>query len=208
MTSIKPMEMPRQPMSTGKKVTLASIVGAGVAVALGVAIPQEESGRKVEATIGAQGELKVRHISGRQYLRAYLDIVGVVTACDGLTTYRGVRIRRTDSFTESQCAAMLEEELIVHAKGVMACSPGLALSPTLGIEKRREGPRFAAVSGAYNYGIGGYCRSTARARFNAGDYPGGCVALTWFDKAGGVRNRGLVNRRAREFKKCTGGLAA
>lgn len=207
--TIKPMEMPpRQPMSTPKKVTLASVVGAAVAVALGVAIPDVESGRKVEATIGVQGELKVRHISGRQYLRAYLDIVGVVTACDGLTSYRGVKIRRTDLFTENQCAAMLEEELVVHAKGAMACSTGLALSSDPAIERRRQGPRFAAVSVAYNLGVPTYCKSTARTRFNAGDYPGGCVALTWFNKAGGKVNRGLVNRRERERKVCVGGLSS
>jgi lysozyme len=190
------------------KKTLAGVVGVGVAVALGIAIPSEESGRKVEATIGKQGELQIRPISGRQYLRAYLDAVGVATACDGLTSYRGRKVRITDSFTEAQCASMLEEELIVHAEGVMACSPGLALSAIPAVEKRREGPRFAAVSGAYNYGVRLYCTSTARARFNAGNYAGGCVALTWFNKAGGRVLPGLVNRRERERRKCVGGLAA
>lgn len=191
----------------GKK-TLAGIVGVGVAIALGISIPSDESGRKVEATIGKQGELQIRHISGKQYLRTYLDIVGVATACDGLTSYRGRKIRITDTFTEAQCAAMLEEELIVHAEGVMSCTPGLALSAIPAVEKRREGPRFASVSVGYNIGIKGYCTSTARRRFNAGDYPGGCVALTWFNKAGGRVIPGLEKRRAREHRKCVGGLAA
>lgn len=208
MAKIEPMDAPKAPMSTGKKVTLASVVGASVALALGVAIPSEESGRKVDATLGEQGELRIRHISGKQYLRAYLDIVGVATACDGLTSYRGRKIKITDQFTEAQCAEMLEEELVVHAQGVMACTPGLALSDVAGLERRRQGPRFAAVSGAYNYGVGLYCRSTARARFNAGNYAGGCVALTWFNRAGGRVNRGLVNRRDRERKVCVGGLPA
>lgn len=205
MPRIEPM---RPPLKGHGKKTLAGVVGVGVALLLGVAIPREESGRKVEATIGQQGELQVRHISGKQYLRAYLDIVGVATACDGLTSYKGRRVKITDSFTETQCAALLEEELIVHAEGVMACTPGLALSRDPATEKRREGPRFAAVSGAYNYGVGLYCSSTARKRLNAGDYAGGCVALTWFNKAGGRVNRGLVNRRERERKVCLGGLAA
>lgn len=205
MSRIEPMTPP--PKRPGKK-TLAGVVGVGVALMLGVAIPREESGRKVEASIGQQGELQVRHLSGKQYLRAYLDIVSVATACDGLTSYKGRKIKITDSYTETQCAEMLEEELIVHAEGVMACSPGLALSPVIATETRREGPRFAAVSGAYNYGVGLYCSSTARKRFNAGDYPGGCVALTWFNKAGGKVNRGLVNRRERERRVCAGGLAA
>lgn len=190
-------------------VTLAAVVGVPVAAALGTFIPEVESGRRVEATVDPQTQqLRVRHISGRQYLKAYLDIVGVATACDGLTSYRGRKVRSTDRFTEAQCAAMLEEELVAHAQGAMKCTPGLALSPYQGLELRRQGPRFAIVSLAYNIGTGGYCGSTARARFNAGDFAGGCEALTWFNRAGGRVSRGLVNRRAREAKVCREGLGA
>lgn len=189
------------------KVTLAGIVGTAVALALGYATPAEESGRKVNASIGGSGELVIKHISGKQYLNAYLDIVNVATACDGLTSYRGRKITIRDKFTEAQCATMLEEELIVHAKGVMSCTPGLALK-TGTDELRRQGPRFASVSLAYNVGIAGYCTSTANKRFNAFDYPGGCTALTWFNKAGGRVNTGLVNRRKRENYVCVNGLGA
>lgn len=201
---IAPMEQPAAPKAG--KITLAVIVGAGVAAALGQFIPQEESGRKVEATVAKDGSLQVRHISGKQYLTAYLDIVGVATACDGITTYRGKPLKNGQVFTEAQCAAMLEEELIKHAQGVMKCSPGLALSSNPTIERRREGPRFAAVSGAYNFGVGNYCGSTAAKRFNAGAYDSGCEALTWWNKAGGRVNKGLVARRERERKVCMGGL--
>lgn len=192
----------------GAAVTLASVVGLGVAQALGVFVPAEESGRKVAVTTNPDTSLNVRHISGKQYLRVYLDMVGVATACDGITTYKGKPLARNQIFTEAQCSAMLEEELVKHAQGVMACSPGLALSSNPTLERMREGPRFAAVSGAYNYGIGRYCSSTARARFNAGDLAGGCTALTWFNKAGGRVVRGLVNRRNKEAKVCREGLGA
>lgn len=201
--------MPKLPeLPNSVKAGLVAIVGSGVAIALGVATPMEESGRTVSATIGTQNELVIRHVRGKQYLKPYLDIVGVVTACDGITSYRGRKIVTTDRFSEAQCATMLEEELAVHAIGVMKCSPGLALSPVAGLERRREGPRFAAVSLAYNVGVPTYCKSTGRARFNAGDYAGGCTALTWFNKAGGRVNRGLTGRRAREYAKCSKGLAA
>lgn len=196
------------PKPNAGKVTLAMVVGTGVAAALGAFIPMEESGRKVEATVAAGGELQIRHISGRQYLTAYLDIVGVATACDGITTWRGKPLARGMKFTEAQCAAMLEEELVKHAQAVMACTPGLALSGVPAIEKRREGPRFAAVSLAYNIGPNRYCASTARVRFNSGDFAGGCTALTWFYRAGGAVVTGLVNRRAREAKVCREGLGA
>jgi lysozyme len=103
---------------------------------------------------------------------------------------------------------LLELELVKHAQGVMACTPGLAISPAPLTEKRREGPRFAAISLAYNIGVGAYCGSTARRRFNAGDYAGGCEALTWWNKAGGRPVRGLILRRNREAKVCREGLGA
>ncbi len=190
----------------GTKKTLAAIVGVAVAAALGSFIPREESGRVVEATVREDGSLSVRHISGRQYLKVYLDMVGVATACDGITSYQGKPLPRDRTFTEGECAAMLEDELVKHASGVMDCSPGLALSARPEIEQPRQGPRFAAVSLAYNIGVRRYCTSTARARFNARDYTGGCTALTWWNRAGGRVVRGLVNRRAREYAKCVGGL--
>lgn len=193
---------------TGAAVTLASIVGLGVAQALGVFIPKEESGRTVAVTVNPDTSLNVRHISGKQYLKVYLDMGGVATACDGITTYKGKPLPRNHTFTEAQCTAMLEEELVKHAQGVMACTPGLALSPNINVERRREGPRFSAVELAYNVGIGRYCSSTARARFNAGAYPAGCQAATWFNKAGGRTVRGLVNRRSKAYKVCTEGLGA
>lgn len=197
------------PKSKRRGKTLAAVVGTAVAAALAVSIPKEESGRTVEATVDpVTTELNVRHISGRQYLRAYLDVVGVATACDGLTSYRGRPVRITDQFTEEQCEEMLEEELVAHAERVMACSPGLALSTDPATERRREGPRFMAVDVGYNVGTAAYCSSTGRRRFNAGDYPGGCEALTWFNKAGGRVNRGLQARRARGYAKCIGGLSA
>lgn len=192
----------------GAGITLAAIVGLGVAQALGAFIPKEESGRTVAVTVNPDTSLNVRHVKGKQYLSVYLDIVGVATACDGITTHKGKPLPRNHTFTEAQCTQMLEEELVKHAQGVMNCSPGLALSPIMGVERRREGPRFAAVSLAYNIGVGGYCSSTARRRFNAGDYAGGCEALTWFNKAGGRVVRGLVNRRTKEARVCREGLGA
>jgi lysozyme len=178
----------------GKR-TLAAIIGPIAAVALFVSVPADESGRKVEATIAPSGEVKVRHISGPQYLRAYLDIVGIATACDGITK----NIRMGQTFTEAECTAMLERELIVHAEGVMKCTPGLR-------GPGRDWQRFAAVSFTYNVGIGAACRSSVVRRFNAGNYRGGCDALLMWNKAGGKVVRGLTLRRQRERAACLKGL--
>lgn len=206
--SKKPNNPPIRGGKKGAVVTLAAVVGVNVAAALGVFIPKEESGRTVSVTVKPDTSLDIRHVRGRQYLKVYLDVVGVPTACDGITTYRGKPLPRNHTFTESQCSEMLEEELVKHAQGVMACTPGLALSPATLTERMREGPRFAAVSLAYNIGVNRYCNSTARRRFNAHDYVGGCEAITWFNRAGGRVIRGLVNRRNREAKVCREGLGA
>lgn len=180
---------------------LAAIVGAVTASLLLVNIPKEESGRTVKVEMAPDGAATVRHISGRQYLLAYLDIVGVPTACDGLTSYHGRKIKVTDQFAEAQCAAMLEEELIVHGKGVMQCTPGLALTFS-----RRDHARFAAVSLAYNVGVGNWCSSTARRMFNAGRITAGCDALLPWNKitknGKKVVSDGLAGRRARERAIC------
>lgn len=181
----------------GQRRTLAAVVGLATAAALLTSIPADESGRKVAVTITPTGTATVRHVSGRQYLTAYLDIVGVATACDGLTSYQGRKIKPGDQFTEAQCAIMLEDALVEHAEGVMACTPGLALAIP-----GRDMARFAAVSLAYNIGVRRYCGSTARARFNAGLIRQACDAILPWNKAGGRVVAGLVKRRERERAAC------
>lgn len=188
--------------------TLASVVGIAVAEALFGFIPKAESGRKVDATVAEDGTATVRHISGPQYLRTYLDVIGVATACDGITTLNGKPMPRNHTFTEAECTALLEKELVAHARPAMACTPGIALSDDPATERRREGPRFLAVSLAYNVGVGNYCGSTAARRFNEQRYDEGCQAATRWNRAGGRVLRGLVSRRNDEALVCTDGLAA
>jgi lysozyme len=209
--TIMPMPLaarPAAPLSGKQKgglVGLAAIVGVGVAGALLTDTPKHESGRTVSVQMDQAGRPTITHISGKQYLRVYLDLIGVATACDGITGPEIIKARREGKvFTEAECTALLEKHLIIHARIVMACSPGLALSADPAIERRREGPRFAAVSGNYNHGS--YCRSTARTRFDAGNYSGGCTALAWFNRAGGRVVRGLTIRRQGEYQICVGGL--
>lgn len=173
---------------------LAAIVGSATAALLLTQVPAEESGRKVAVTVAPGGQTTMRAISGPQYLRAYLDMVGVPTACDGLT---GEGIRLGQSFTEAQCAQMLEARLADTAAHVMDCTPGLALPIP-----RRANVRFAAVSLAHNIGWPTYCRSTMRAQINAGQIRASCTSLLRFDRAGGRVVRGLAARRQREAAVC------
>lgn len=180
--------------------TLAAIVGLLSAGMLLVETPKEESGRTVTVAMAEDGTATVTHVAGPQYLTTYLDIAGIPTACDGITR----DVKKGQRFTEPQCAAMLERELVIHAKAVMRCTPTLA-------EPGRDYQRVAAVLLAYNIGPAGYCGSTAARRFNARQWRDGCDAFTMWNKArvnGTLRPvGGLTARRGRERAICLKGLS-
>ena len=197
--------VPLAPMSDDdkppmKKGTLAAVVGAVAALFLLTSVPEEESGRTVAVTVAPDGSASVKPVAGKEYLTAYLDVAGVATLCDGLT--KGVKLGQKE--TSEGCARRLEAELVAHAEGAMACSPGLRAPG-------RDWQRAAAVSFAYNVGVGAWCGSTARKRLDAGNVAGACDALLAWDKArvGGVLRpvKGLTRRRNRERQVCLTGLA-
>jgi lysozyme len=180
----RPAGAPPRPVPGPK--TLAGVTGtlAG-ALLLFTAVPHEESGRTVRATIDAQGEIHTRHVSGKQYLRAYRDVVGVLTICDGDT--KDVRPGEVD--TPEQCDARLERQLIAHAEPLIRCAPALYGRPN---------QVAASVSLAYNIGPAGFCRGSVARRINAGDWAGASAAFLLYNRAGGRVNRGLDGRRRRE----------
>lgn len=189
---IEPMELPK-PSGTGK--ALAALLGIPIAAVatLYVSIPAEESGRKVEAKVQADGSIATRHIAGKQWLRAYIDMVGVATACDGIT--KGIKLEM--QFTSAQCDALLEQELIAHAKPIIRCVPSLY---------GRTHQVLPAIGLTYNIGTAGFCKSSIAKLWNAGQWRAGCERFALFNKAGGRVVRGLVNRRARERAECLKGL--
>lgn len=178
---------------------LIALIGITASVALLELIPTEESGRIVSAEVSADGTAQVTHVAGRQYLKAYLDVAGVPTACDGIT--RGVQ--RGQRYSEEQCTALLIRELEVHARGVMRCAPSLSRAG-------REYQRVAAISLAYNIGVSGFCGSSARRFFEAGAITAACERFVPWHKArvGGklVPVRGLRLRREREREICLTGI--
>lgn len=177
----------------GKKTLAGVIASVSAAAALFVLVPKEESGRQVKATVNPDQSVTVTHVAGKQYLDAYLDIVKVPTACDGIT--KGVRMGMR--FTPAQCNDMLEEELIAHAEPIIRCVPAL---------KGRSSQVIAAVSLSYNIGTTGFCKSSIAKLWNAGQWRAGCDRFPLFNKAGGRIVQGLVNRRARERAICVQGL--
>ncbi|MDX3986928.1 MAG: lysozyme [Achromobacter sp.] len=161
-------------MKTGAKRTLQGTVGAGAAAILLSIVP------KFEGWI----------------LRGYKDPIGVVTACAGHTKTAVLG----KPYTHEECAALLDQDLVEHAQGVLACTPALA---------GHTNQTAAAVSFAYNVGVGAYCRSMTARRFNAGEWAGACRAMNQADNgkpqwvwADGKMLPGLVTRRAAERALC------
>lgn len=178
-----------------KKGTLAAIVGISAALTLFSITPKDESGRTVSVSIATDGEPAIKHVSGQQYLRSYLDIAGVPTACDGIT--KGVRLGQV--YTEAQCTMMLQRELAIHAQGVMDCSPALHADG-------KTWQRVAAVSHGYQFGVAAWCTSTARRLIEQGKIAEGCADLSRWNKAGGRVSNGVQRRSYRRMEYCRTGL--
>jgi lysozyme len=176
--------------------TLAGVVGVLAAGLILTMVPREESGREVAVTVTPDHPAQIKHISGPRYLKVYLDIAGIPTACDGLT---GPNIRPGMTFTEQQCSEMLEAELVETAEKVQSCTPILR-------QPGMDYQRAAVIVFAHNIGKYGYCGSTAAKKFNAGDIPAACDWFLPWNKArvnGTLRAvDGLTKRRARERQVC------
>lgn len=170
-SAIQPMQQPAS--GNGKRAGLAAVIGTVAAGLLYVSIPEDE---------------------GTRY-KAYRDIVGVWTICQGDTK----NVTPGQVATKAECQERLERQLIAHAEPVMRCTPRLA-------EEGRDYQRAAAVSLAYNVGVGAYCRSSVDRHFDAGRWRQGCDALMMWNKAGGREIRGLTLRRQREREVCLRGL--
>ncbi|WHZ35769.1 lysozyme [Sagittula sp. MA-2] len=130
-------------------------------------------------------------------LEAYLDPVGIPTVCYGET--KGVKLG--DKYTKAECDAMFARELLAYRGGVHRALTAETLARRLPVTRD-----VAYSSLGYNIGIGAVSKSTAVKRLNAGDVPGGCDAITWWDKAGGKVLRGLTLRRGEEYDLCMVGV--
>lgn len=123
---------------------------------------------------------------------AYRDIVGVPTICAGTTD--GVRMG--DTKTLAQCWSIAEAEFRSYEK-VVIDTIKVPLNPN---------QQTALTWLAVNIGRYGFKDSTVAARFNRGDYVGGCHAIRMWNKVTvngrKVFSKGLDNRRETEESLC------
>jgi lysozyme len=125
-------------------------------------------------------------------LRAYRDIVGVWTICNGAT--EGVKPGQTA--TPAECKARLAKDVARFEREIRPCLPADLPSDT----------RASFVSTAYNIGGRAFCASSMSRRAKAGDLRGACNALLMWNRAGGRVVDGLTRRREAERKLCLAGL--
>jgi lysozyme len=133
----------------------------------------------------------VAHFEGLR-LKAYLDPVGIPTACYGATS----DIRLGMLFTQEECDARLKADLTAAIAAV-----DKNVKVPLGFEQRAAFGSFV-----YNFGEGKFRRSSMLKILNAGDIRGACNQLTLWVHAGGQRLAGLVRRREAERQLCLRGL--
>ena len=131
--------------------------------------------------------------------RAYFDVVGVATICYGHTrTVTAQDVHADTTWSDQRCTQLLSDEAEEYWAGWRSAVT-LPEPPV---------PTQAAFGSlAFNVGIGAARRSTATRRLNAGNIPGACEAIGWYNKAGGRVIRGLVNRRSYEVDVCLRGAA-
>lgn len=125
-------------------------------------------------------------------LRAYRDIVNVLTICYGST--KGVTVGMVK--TQTQCDLLLASECGGFMLRVLQLCPELAPYPHR---------LAAATSLAYNVGLGAFTASTLRRKCRARVWGAAAAEFPKWNKAGGRTVRGLVIRRALERKTFEGG---
>lgn len=127
-------------------------------------------------------------VEGRKY-EAYKDVAGVWTVCDGHT---GRDIVRGKTYTDRECDQLLWKDLQPAKRTV----DNLVKVP-LG-----EYQRAALYSFVFNVGSDAFSKSTLLRKLNRGDHAGACEEMRRWVYAGGMRWKGLQNRREMERSMC------
>lgn len=127
-------------------------------------------------------------VEGRVY-EPYKDVAGVWTVCDGHT---GNDIVKGKKYTDRECDRLMWTDI----QPVKRVVDSLVKVP-LG-----EYQRASLYSFTYNVGTSAFSKSTLLKRLNAGDQVGACEEMRRWVYAGGMKWKGLQNRRDMERSLC------
>ncbi|EMB2734816.1 lysozyme [Serratia liquefaciens] len=149
--------------------------------------------KKKLAGVAAAGAMAIAaalipSLEGVEY-KPYRDVVGVLTVCYGHT---GADIIPGKTYSEAECKAMLNKDLIPFARSVDRSVKVPA----------SEYQKAALISFSYNVGVKAFESSTLLRKLNAGDSSGACDEMRRWNKAGGKVWKGLINRREVEREIC------
>ena len=127
-------------------------------------------------------------VEGRKY-EAYKDVAGVWTVCDGHT---GPDIIRNKRYSDQECDRLLWKDLQPAKRTV-----DRLVKVPLG-----EYQRAALYSFVFNVGSDAFSKSTLLRKLNKGDHAGACEEMRRWVYAGGMKWKGLQNRREMERSMC------
>ncbi|ELY3601902.1 lysozyme [Cronobacter sakazakii] len=127
-------------------------------------------------------------VEGRKY-QAYKDVAGVWTVCDGHT---GNDIIRGKTYTDKECDRLLWKDL----------QPAKATVDKLVKVPLSEYQRASLYSFVFNVGSDAFAKSTLLRKLNKGDQEGACEEMRRWVYAGGMKWKGLQNRREMERSMC------
>lgn len=122
---------------------------------------------------------------------AYIPVEGDVPTI-GFGSTEGVRLGDTISVPDA--LNRLEKDVRVAEDAVRSC---VTVPLT-------QGEMDAYTSLAFNIGGKAFCGSTLVKKLNSGDYRGACEEIKRWHFAGGKSLKGLVDRRAAEYRRCIG----
>lgn len=127
-------------------------------------------------------------VEGRKY-EAYKDVAGVWTVCDGHT---GTDIIGGKTYNDQECDRLLWKDL-QPAKRTVDSQVKVPLG---------EYQRAALYSFVFNVGSDAFSKSTLLKKLNRGDQEGACEEMRRWVYAGGMKWKGLQNRREMERSMC------
>lgn len=119
----------------------------------------------------------------------YRDVAGILTVCYGHT---GSDIVPGKQYTEAECQIMLNQDLKPFSLSVQRSVKVPA----------SEYQKAALITFSYNVGISAFEHSSLLRNLNAGNYQQACDGLRQWVYAGGVKWKGLMNRREVEREVC------
>lgn len=141
-------------------------------------------------SLTAAGLLAIADFEGFRS-KAYVPVDGDVPTI-GFGHTEGVKLGQT--VTVPEALNLLRDDVRVAEEAVKSCVT-VPLYPH---------EYSAYVSLAYNIGKSNFCGSTLVQKLNAGDYRGACEEIKRWHFAGGKSLKGLVDRRAAEYRRCIG----